>query len=166
MNGLRLNFHWVIDDFLAGCSRPGYDAGLSEDLEYLRDQGVDAIVSITEEPLDEARVRAAGVDYLHLFSHDGQAPGNLQLHALAEFVESRRREGRRTVIHCMAGIQRTMTGIAAYLIAHRGADPLDAITIAAHRRLGPGRPLPARITPAQTAALCEFAAWVRVRRAP
>lgn len=164
MNGSRLNFRWVIDDFLAGCSRPGYDAGLSEDLDYLKSCGVDAVISVTEEPLDEARVRSAGMDYLHVFTQDGRAPGNLQLHALAEFVEARRVEGRRTVIHCMAGIQRTMTGIAAYLISRRGAEPIDAITIAAHQRLGPDRPLPARITPAQTAALCEFAQWVRARR--
>lgn len=161
----RLHFNWVIDDYLAGCSRPG-DSGapLADDLALLAAEGVGAIVSLTEDPIDEAAVRAAGFDYLHLFCRDGHPPANTQMFQLSEYVEAQRRRGRRVVLHCYAGMQRTMTGLAAYLIAAQRLSAADALSIVQANRLGPGRPATARITDTQRIALNEFAEWVRARK--
>ena len=160
----RLHFNWVVEDYLAGCSRPGDSgAALSEDLALLKQAGVGAIVSLVEEPLDETAVRSAGFDYLHVFCSDGRPPANTQMHQLSEYIESQRRRGRRVVLHCLAGMQRTMTGMAAYLIAQQGISPGDALTIVYANRLGAGRPSPVSITAAQHQALREFADWMRAR---
>lgn len=163
----RLHFNWVVEDFLAGCSRPGDSgASLQEDLGLLRGAGAATIVSLIEEPLDEEAVRAAGFEYLHVFCADGQPPANTQMHELSRFIESQRRRGRRVVLHCLAGMQRTMTGMAAYLIAQRGFAPGDALTVVYTNRLGPGRPSPVAITPVQHQALRDFADWLRGRGSP
>jgi atypical dual specificity phosphatase len=159
----RLTFNWVVDGFLAGSSRPG-DAGapLADDLEFLRGRRIDAIVSLTEEPLDSEAVRDKGLDYLHVFCHDGQPPANLQMLEMVRFIEAQRAAGRRVLVHCMAGFGRTSTAMAAYLIGVRGIEPDDAIRRVVENRLGPGLPGP-MITAAQEEGLREFAEWCRQR---
>ncbi|MEA2597540.1 MAG: hypothetical protein QOF01_4009, partial [Thermomicrobiales bacterium] len=53
-------FYWLIPNCLAGCERPGRRgriAGpvemLDADLGWLRQQGIAAVLSLTETPLDE-----------------------------------------------------------------------------------------------------------------
>ncbi|MGH7754059.1 MAG: hypothetical protein ACREN5_14730 [Gemmatimonadales bacterium] len=55
---MAANFGFVIDGELAGMACPGRFADLREDLTYLRCEGVGAIVSLTEYPLDQRTVEA------------------------------------------------------------------------------------------------------------
>jgi hypothetical protein len=64
-------FYWLIDDALAGCGRPGKwsrrdgdgadlaaaTAALDDDLRWLRDRGIGAVLTLTETPLLPARWR-------------------------------------------------------------------------------------------------------------
>ena len=47
---------------------------MEEDIEFLKAQGIGAIVSVTEMPLDEGIVRSLGLRYLHLPVPDFCAP--------------------------------------------------------------------------------------------
>jgi hypothetical protein len=45
-------FYWLIDNVLAGCSRPGVRRGsLETDLASLQSRGIGALISLTESPL-------------------------------------------------------------------------------------------------------------------
>jgi len=56
-------FYWLVEGRLAGCSRPGTaGAALERDLAILREEGIGAVLSLTETPLEDdvcARLRLA-----------------------------------------------------------------------------------------------------------
>ncbi len=132
------NFSFVIKDRLAGAARPGsFGGSLRADLEDLREEGVTALVSLSEQELDRRAVRDAGLDYLHLPVEDFTAPSLKQIRRFVEF--SRRhldeeKDGAVTV-HCRMGIGRTGTMLACYLVS-TGLTADEAIRTV--RRLRPG----------------------------
>lgn len=133
------NFSFIIDGVLAGSGYPGPSpAELMKDLERARAQGITAIVTLTETPLPLAVVQESGMKYLHLPIHDFSAPTIDQIRRFVEFVDKNKsdaEEGGATLAHCHAGIGRTGTMLAAYLI-HQGADAESAIATVRRRRPG------------------------------
>ena len=159
-------FYWLVDGVIAGCSRPGGRRGggtgaaeaavLDEALVWLRAQGVDAVLSLTETPLTAGALERHGLAVLHLPIDDMRAPTPDQLRRARAFIDRQRALGRRVVVHCLVGQGRTGTVLAAYLI--RGGLDADA-ALRAVRAVCPG----AVENPEQERALAEFAArrdWI------
>jgi atypical dual specificity phosphatase len=144
-------FSWVIENQVAGMPRPGGARPLDHDLSFLRDQGIGALVSLTEKPLDPAALTHHGIETLHIPVPDFHAPSQAQLDQYVNAVQGWTGAGRRVGTHCTAGLGRTGTFLAALFVA-RGMDA-DA-AIAEVRRLRPG----SIETDAQEQAVREFAA--------
>jgi atypical dual specificity phosphatase len=159
MNG----FYWLVPNVLAGCGRPGRSgrgAGplelLDADLGWLRQQGIGAIVSMTESPLDADLLARHGFDVLHLPVIDMTPPDPAQITAALAFIDRHRAHGRPVAVHCLMGQGRTGTILAAYLIRD-GLSPERAL--AELRVVCPG----AVENRDQEAALAAFAAnrpWI------
>jgi atypical dual specificity phosphatase len=145
-------FYWIIDDVLAGCSRPGAGGGdLDRDLAELRGHGVGALLTLTERPLPSGALERHGLLGLHLPVDDFHAPTTGQMLEALAFLDEARGTGIPAAVHCLAGQGRTGTVLAAYLI--RGGLPA-AEAIAEVRAICPG----AIEAAPQTAALIAWAA--------
>jgi atypical dual specificity phosphatase len=160
------SFYWVIDNALAGCGRPGGAgtrtrngspaneaetmAALDADLAFLREQGIGAVLTLTETPLEDEALAHAGMESLHIPIVDMAAPSPLQFEHALSFIDEQGGLGRRVAVHCLMGQGRTGSILAAYLI-RAGATPEDALSRL--RAVCPG----AVENPTQERALQEFA---------
>ena len=124
-----INFSWIIAQKLAGFGVVGQIE--TEDCVALREQGIGAVVSLTESPMP--RAAAGGLKYLHIPVVDMSPPSLDDIGRFVRFVLPRENTG--VGVHCHAGLGRTGTMLACYLV-HTGFEPLDAI--AEIRRLRPG----------------------------
>ena len=143
-----MNFGWVLDDELAGSQGP---ASL-DDLSFLYCQGVRAVVRMEERTI--AADSGAMFDLVDMFVPvpDFTPPELDQIQRMVEFIDQQTKENRPVVVSCYAGIGRTGTVLACYLI-HRGQDPVDAINRI--RELRPG----SIQTPEQEEAVYGYAEW-------
>ena len=151
------NFSWLIRERIAGMGRPGGWGGveqLIEEMELLRQQGIRAIVSLTEEALPVDLLQLQKMTYLHLPVADMQAPTLEDIAAFAEFVAAEERAQRPVVVHCGAGMGRTGTMLAAYLVGC-GCEVREAIEQVRRQRPGSIE------TREQEAVLFAYAAYVK-----
>src|SRR5260221_6600969 len=100
---------WIEADILAASHIPADD----EMVRSLYEQGIRAIVSLTEYPITSQKTipRSLFTDlditYFHAPIEDGQSPDLTTAQAVVEFIDRMATEGRPTLIHCHAGIGRT-----------------------------------------------------------
>lgn len=145
-------FYWLIDNALAGCSRPGAQGStIDRDLATLRAYGIGALLSLTESPLPRGALDRHRLRGLHLPVDDFHAPTTPQMLEALAFLDEARAINIPVAVHCLAGQGRTGTILAAYLI--RGGLSADG-AIAEVRAICPG----AIEAEPQTAALLAWAA--------
>ena len=124
-------FYWIDEGKLAGMARPSGSA----DFEFLKDQGIKLIVTLTEYSLTPSVVSEYGFTALHLPMVDFQPPAPSQIDAFVDAVGEVIAQDRAAVVHCLAGRGRTGTLAACYLVS-QGRDAQAAIREV--RRLSPG----------------------------
>jgi len=124
-------FSWVEKPLLAAMARPSSP----EDFAWLRDQGIEVLVSLTEERPRRDWADDAGLLVFHEPLEDMEAPAQDQLDRAVSALTRAMDHNKGVAVHCGAGLGRTGVVLAAYFVA-RGATAQNAI--ARVRRLRPG----------------------------
>ena len=124
------NFSWIIEKKLAGSAIPTS----KEEVDWLKEEGVKSIVTIREEPLDDDWID--GIEYLHIHSNDMGVPEFDDLIFSVDFIHRRLENNEPVMVHCLAGLGRTGTILACYLIKYEKMSADDAITKIRKERSG------------------------------
>ena len=106
-------FKWLVPGKIAGAPHPDLSGGLVATAPFLRAQGVGAIITLFEKPLKPNPVEL-GFQYLFVETPNFRPPPDLG-NVLA-FIEAQLEQSRGVLVHCFAGIGRTGTVLAAWLI--------------------------------------------------
>jgi len=121
--GKPWNFSWVINGKLAGCSRPES----KKDLIWLKNQGVESIVNLTEYSLPIDWIKEVELGYMHESINDHMAPSVGQIDKIISFISDEISKGRPVTVHCAAGRGRTGTILASYILKHQGLNAQESI---------------------------------------
>jgi hypothetical protein len=119
---------WVIPNVLAGMPMPfvhperrmnhgGALNDYDDELPMLHNAGVRAVVSLLNLPGDAPVFESAGFAFCCLPVPDGGVPTMEQAAEFVRFVTEQRDAQRPVAVHCEAGLGRTGTLVATYLIS-------------------------------------------------
>ncbi len=117
-----MNFSWVEPNLLAGLAYPNGP----EDLQWLRNNGIQILLTLTEEPLPKSSIDNAGLLSVHDPIVDYHAPTPKQFDRCVGLIRSAHEKNMAVGVHCAAGIGRTGTIITAWLIS-TGLSPEEAL---------------------------------------
>ena len=119
------SFAWTIPKLLAGSGRPGLLSPIEDDIEFLKENGFELLVTLTEEPLDP-RPETFGIRGLHFPVPDMGISVPRAVAQLCDEIMASVDAGRPVLLHCRAGLGRTgmLLGCCA---VRRGATASQAL---------------------------------------
>ena len=124
------NFSWLIEEKLAGSGMPtSFD-----ELEWILNQGVKSIVTMTENALPDNWVKEIG--YLHVPTPDYTAPEVDRIDLAVDFIHEKISENQAVMVHCAAGMGRAGTILACYLVKYQKYSAQNAIKKVREERPG------------------------------
>jgi atypical dual specificity phosphatase len=119
---------WVLPGIIGGMPMPwvhperrenlGGDLNdYDDELPTMYAEGVRGVICLLNIPGDEAVYQSAGFDFHLMPLKDGTAPTIEQTNKFLHFMDAQVARRHPVVVHCEAGLGRTGTVIASYLIA-------------------------------------------------
>jgi atypical dual specificity phosphatase len=118
-------FGWLIPGRVAGAPHPDLYDGLGALAPFLRNQRIGAIVTLYQEPLAPS-AETFGFSSLYVETPDFRPPPDLP--RILAFVAEQLAQDTAVLVHCYAGIGRTGTVLAAWLLReHPTLSVADAV---------------------------------------
>jgi atypical dual specificity phosphatase len=137
---------WLLPDSVAACIYPDAERGLPS----IAGLGITVLVNLHEQPHDARALARHGLRQVHLPVRDFTPPAPEQIEAGVDAIDEAVASGQRVAVHCAAGMGRTGTLLACYLV-RQGMDPDAAIARVRENRPGSVE------TPEQVAAVHAYA---------
>ena len=128
-------FSWVDEPLLAAMARPES----LDDLLWLRQAGIQVLISLTEDPPHRGWINDAGLMLVHVPVSDMQPPKPEQLDKCIAVISSAHERQMAVCIHCGAGKGRTGVVLACYFVTKglSAKTPSPAFAACGQARLKP-----------------------------
>lgn len=149
MTLLDIKFGFLGDYPVAGMAEP-WIAQMDETLLLLRNAGIRAILTLTEDAPYAEQYKNFGLRHLHIPMDDGEPASLDALKRSVTFMNDCVANNYPVAVHCLEGRGRTGLALGAWLGMTENTDGTETI-----RRLRRLRPLTV-LTPAQKKCLCRF----------
>ena len=124
-------FTWIEQPLLAAMGRPDS----LEELQWLRQQGIEILLSLTEEPPRRLWVNEAGLMLVHVPVVDMEPPTQDDLDKCLTVIQRAHERKMGVAVHCGAGLGRTGVILACWFVTK---DLSAKNAVARVRRLRPG----------------------------
>jgi atypical dual specificity phosphatase len=124
-------FSWIDRPKLAALARPDS----REELAWLRQNGIELVLSLTEDPLRRDWVADASLLALHVPVNDMEAPTLEQIETCVSAIRRAHERQMGVAVHCAAGLGRTGVILACSFVAG-GMTAQEAIDRVRHLRPG------------------------------
>jgi atypical dual specificity phosphatase len=111
-----LGFRWLLPGRLAGMPHPGLMRSTHYDLDAIRSLGVSHLISLTEKTLDTPLAREFGINWISCAIPEMAPPTLSQAVFLCRLIDEVISKSQAVAVHCLAGLGRTGTVLAAYRI--------------------------------------------------
>jgi atypical dual specificity phosphatase len=124
-------FSWIEKPLLAALARPTSP----EEFQWLRTQGIEVLLSLTEDRPRRDWTEEAGLLVFHEPLEDMEPPTQEQMDRAVSAIQRATSQNMPVAVHCGAGLGRTGVILAAHFVT-KGATAANAI--ARIRKLRPG----------------------------
>ncbi len=122
----EIRFSYLHAYRVAGMSEP-WSTKMEPTLELLKEQGIDAILTLTEDNLYGKEYTAAGFLSYHEPIEDCEPPSIEGMDRAIGFINKCLEEGHGVAVHCLEGRGRTGTVLGAWLGLKESLSPQAAI---------------------------------------
>ena len=103
---------WITDELAVGYSPKSY-----EDLDFIKEQGIGAIVNLCAECYDLHEIEVkAGFEVYYFPIADERAPDMEDIKKAFAWLDDVINQDQKVLVHCRFGIGRTGTFVIAYLL--------------------------------------------------
>lgn len=129
---LNGDMNWIIPGKILALAGPTKDTfTIDEFITFAKENNIKALVRLNRPHYPPEKLIQEGIDHHHLFFKDGDIPSPSLLVKFCQIAEETLKKGALAV-HCRAGLGRTGTMIAIYLIYKYG---LSADKVIAYLRM-------------------------------
>jgi atypical dual specificity phosphatase len=120
-------FVWIEDGRLAATPMPGITSAIDHDLGLLKDAGITVLITLTEQDFPQDILAQHGLRNLHFPIADRKAPSTAETDVLVNQMHDMLDSGEVLAVHCLAGLGRTGTILAAYMVKEKGVSAQVAL---------------------------------------